>query len=123
MSHLAISNNKYGERVPVQIGTQVINHLVVTMKEMELQQAEETWKQVHLSTAISKRNTMRGLNIPEYDLDGVKDKICIIKKAVILPFMTTVVKGIANLKTHSKCMNVVIEPVAPYSDHVSTARS
>ena len=36
---LVISDNKYGERVPVQIGTLVIDHLVVTMTVEELQQA------------------------------------------------------------------------------------
>ena len=73
---LVISDHKYGERVPVQIGTQVIGHLVATMNEKELQQARNTWKQVHLSAVISKRNTMKGLNVPEYDLEGVKGKVC-----------------------------------------------
>ena len=39
---LFILDNKYGERIPVETGTQVIDHLVVTMTEKELQQAEET---------------------------------------------------------------------------------
>ena len=30
---LVIPDHKYGERVPVQIGTQVIDHLVMTMTE------------------------------------------------------------------------------------------
>ena len=38
-------------------------------------------------------------------------------------FMTTVVKGMANLMTHSKCVNVVVKPVTGYSDHIATARS
>ena len=72
---LAVLGLKYGESVPVKIGTQVIDHLVATMTEKELQHAGETWKQVHLSTLISKRNTMKDLNVLEYDLKGVKDKI------------------------------------------------
>ena len=32
----------HGERVPVQIGTQVIDHLVKMMMEKELQQAGDT---------------------------------------------------------------------------------
>ena len=47
VSFLVISDHKYRERVPVQIGTQVIDHLVVSMTEKELQQAGETWKQVN----------------------------------------------------------------------------
>ena len=61
------------------------------MTEKELQQAGETWKQVHLSTVISKRNTVKGQNIPDYNLKGVKGKICTIREVVIQPFMTTVV--------------------------------
>ena len=55
MLFLVIPDHKYGERVPVQIGTQVIDHLVVTMTKKEFQQAGDTLKQVHLTTVISKR--------------------------------------------------------------------
>ena len=68
MLFLVIADHKFGGRVPVQIDTQVIDHLVVTMTEEELQQAGDTWKQVHLRTIISKRNTVESLNIPEYHL-------------------------------------------------------
>ena len=71
MLYLLISDHKYGERVPVQIGAQVIDHLILTMTEKELQQAEEISKQVHLSTVISKRNTMKSMMIPQHDLKGV----------------------------------------------------
>ena len=37
--------------------------------------------------------------------------------------MTTVVKGITIVMTHSKCMNVVVKPVMGYFDHIATARS
>ena len=106
----------------MQIGTQVIDHLVVTMKEKELQQIGETWKQVHLSTDISKRNIVKGLNVPKYDLKGIKDKMCTMREVIILPFMTIIAKGITNLMTHSKCMNVVVKPVIGYLDHVAMAR-
>ena len=37
--------------------------------------------------------------------------------------MTTVVKSIINLATHSKCLIAVVEPVMGYSEHNTTARS
>ena len=82
MLFLVIPDHKYGERVPVQIGTQVIDHLVVTMTEKELQQAGDTWKQVHFSTVNSKRNTMKGLNILKDYLEGVKGKIHTIREVL-----------------------------------------
>ena len=37
--------------------------------------------------------------------------------------MITVVKGIVNLMTPSKCKNVVVEPVMGYLDYIAMARS
>ena len=51
---LVVVNHKYGDRGPVQIGTQVIDQLVATMTKTELQKAGETWRQVHLSSTVSK---------------------------------------------------------------------
>ena len=107
----------------MEIGTQVIDHLVVTMTKKELQQAGKTWEQVHVSTIISKRNTVKGLNIPECDLEGLKGEICTIREVIIPPFVTTMVKGITNLMTHSKCVNVIVEPVTGYLDYIAMARS
>ena len=72
------------------------------MTEKELQQAGDTWKQTHLNTVISKRDNVKGLNIPEYDHEAVKGKIHTMKEVIILPFMTTIINGIVNLMTHSK---------------------
>ena len=80
MLFLVILDHKYGERVPVQIGTQVIDHLLVTMTEKELQHTGEIWKQVHLSSVISKRNAVKSLDVLKYDLKELKGKICIIGK-------------------------------------------
>ena len=93
------------------------------MTENKLQQARETSKQVHLSTVISKRNTKKGLNSSKYVLERVKGKIHTLREVVILAFVTTVVKGITNLMTHSKCMNVLVEPGTGYLDHIAKARS
>ena len=92
------------------------------MTRKELKQAGKTWKQVHLSTVIFKRNTVEALDIPEYDLKGWR-KIHAIREVVILLFGTTVVKGITNLKTQSKYFNVVVESVLGYLECIATARS
>ena len=39
---LVIANHKYGDGVPVQLGTQVIDQLVATMTEKKLQKVGET---------------------------------------------------------------------------------
>ena len=118
-----LQNHKYRDRVLVQIGMQVIDQLVITITEKEVQKAGETWKQVHLGTIVLKKNTIKDLNIPENDFEGVKGKICTMKEVKIPPFETTVVKGMVNLITHSKCLSVVVKPVVGYSEHIATARS
>ena len=52
---------------------------------------------------------------PEYDFGGKKGKIHTIREVEIPPLGTTVVKGIADLTTHSKNMRVVVEPVTGYA--------
>ena len=120
---LDVFDNKYGKRVPEQIGTLFIDHLVATITIEKLQQDGDTQKQVHLSTVISRRNTVKSLNIPEYYLEGSKGKIHMIREVVISPLMTVVVKGVVKLITHSKCMNGIVEAIISYLDHAATARS
>ena len=67
MLFLVAANCKYGDRLPKQIGTQVIDQLVATMTKKELQKAGETCRQVHLGIIVLKINTVEGPNAPEYD--------------------------------------------------------
>ena len=122
MVFLVISDNKCGEQVPLQLGTLVTDHLVMTMTSEERQQAGETLKQVHISTVLSKRNTVESPCMPKYDLLGMKGKNWMMQKVMILPLATIMWKGATKLTTHSKYMTVIVEPVVGYSDHVATAR-
>ena len=97
---LVVANHTYGDRIPVQIGTKVLSQLVATMTKKELQKAGETWRQVHLSPAVSKRNTIGSPNVPEYDFGGKKGKIHTMREVVIPSLATAVVTGMADLRTH-----------------------
>ena len=98
---------------------QVIDQLAATMIKNELYKADETWRQVHLSTVVLKRSIIKCLN----DYRGKKGKIQTLREAVIPPLMTTVVTGMADQMTHLNSLNVVVEPVFSYSEHTSMARS
>ena len=93
----------------------------MTMEELE--QAGDTWKQVHLSTMISKQNTESSFHIPEYDLEHVWGKVQTTMKIVIPPFETIMVKYKVRLNIHSKCIYVMIEPIVRYSKHVAMAHT
>ena len=121
MLFLVIPDHKYGERVPTN---RYPGHRPFTC-DYDQERIATGWgylEQVHLGTVISKRNIVKGLNILEYNLEGVKGKICTIREVIIPPFMTTVVKGIVNLMAYSKYVNVVVKPVTGYLDHTATAR-
>ena len=64
-----------------------------------------------------------GINVPEYDLKGVKSKMCTFWEDIIQASETNVVKDIMNLMTYPKCVNAVVEPVMGYLDHTAMARS
>ena len=93
------------------------------MTKKKLQKARKTWRQVHLGTIVSKRNTIGSPNDPEYDFGGKKGRICTMRKVMIPPLGTTGAKGMVNLTTHSIYLSVVVEPVMGYSEHIVMARS
>ena len=119
---LVIPDNKYGERVPVQIGIKVMSFC----HDYDWGGIAIGWGKLETGTpqhCISKRNTVKSLNVPKCVLKGIQGKICTMREVVILPFRTTIVKGIANLMMHSQCVNVVVKPVTGYSDYTAIARS
>ena len=52
-----------------------------------------------------------------------KGKIHIMKEVIIPPLMTTVVTSMIDLTAHLNSLNVVVEPVFGYSEHIAMARS
>ena len=42
------------------------------MTEKELLKAEETWRQLHLSTIVSKINTIESPDVPKFHFEGQK---------------------------------------------------
>ena len=88
------------------------------MTTEELQQAGETWKQVHFSTVLSKRNAVESPDIPKYDLKVVKDKIRIMQKVVIPPFLTE--ESQQNISGPSDCIQAVSDDVETETQVVLT---
>ena len=123
MSYLVVANHKYGDRVPIQIGTQVIDQLVATRTKRNYRRLGKaggryTW------TPLSQKEIL--LEVPmllHMILEGKKGKIFTMREVVIPPLVTTVVKGIVDLTTHSKYFIVVVVPVTGYSEHIAMARS
>ena len=100
---LAIPTTAYAERVPVVVGSKIIDKALSCMTVGELAKATATWWQAHfgavmsgllqLSHSSSEKLAMQNLSgesdpveVQKYQLDGVKGAVCTTQKVTIPPF-------------------------------------
>ena len=125
---LAIPTMAYAERVPVMVGSKIIDKALSCMTAGELAQATATWQQAHfgavmsgllqLSCSSSEKLALQDLSgesdpleVQKYQLDGVKGAVCTTQKVTIPPFQTMTIKGNAGVKGHCMKVHVFMEPV------------
>ena len=84
----------YHRRVPIQVGSQIIDQLNKCITEEELKMLSQSWKLVYVSTIISKSSQVSD---QEFDLDKVQGKVVITKKVIIPPFQTVIVRGLTKV--------------------------
>ena len=124
---LAIPTMVYAERVPVMVGSKIIDKALSCMTVEELAKATATWWQAHfgavmsgllqLSHSSSEKLAMQNLSgesdpveVQKYQLDGVKGVVCTTQKVTIPPFQTMTIKGNASVKEHCMKVHVLMEP-------------
>ena len=124
---LAISTTTYVERVPVVVGSKIIDKALSCMTMGELAKATATWWQAHfgavmsgslqLSHSSSEKLTVQNISgdsdpveVQKYQLDGVKGAVCTTQKVTIPPFQTLTIKGNAGVKGHCMKVHVLTEP-------------
>ena len=124
---LAIPTMTYTERVPVVVGSKIIDKALSCMTAGELTKATATWQQAHfgavmsgslqLSCSNSEQLAMQNLSresdpveVQKYQLDGVKGAVCTTQKVTIPPFQTMTIKGNAGVKGHCMKVHVLTEP-------------
>ena len=99
----------------------VIDHLLVTMTEKRIAAG---WGNLETGTSqhhCLQTSIVKDLDISEYNPEGVKGKIHTLREVGILPFGTTVVKGIV-LTIYSKYLNVIVNPVRGYLENIAMVR-
>ena len=97
----------YHQRVPIQVGSHIIDQVTSCISEDELQSLSQSWKLAYISTIISKS---AHVSDPEFDLDQVKGKVVTSEKVKIPALQTVVVKGLTTVTGHQKCVHVLVEP-------------
>ena len=97
----------YHERVPIKVGSCIIDQVTNCISKDELQSLSQSWKLAYVSTIISKSASVSDL---EFDLDKVKSKVVIGEEVKIPTLQMTVVKGLTMVTGHQKHVHVLVEP-------------
>ena len=88
---ISSTTTQYHQRVPIQVGSHVINQVTSCISEKELQSLSQSWKTAYVSTIISKATS-------------------VVNEGVTIPAsQTTVVKGLTMITGHHKCIQVLME--------------
>ena len=97
----------YHQRVPIQVGSHIIDQVTNCISKDELQSLSQSWKLAYMSMIISKSALVSD---PEFDLDQVRGKVVTSKKVKIPALQTVVEKGLTKVTGHQKCVHVLVEP-------------
>ena len=97
---------KYHKRVPIQIGSCVIDQVTNCISEEELQSLSQSWKTAYVSTIISKTIS---ISDPDVNLDQVQGNVVIREEVTIPTSQITVVKGLTTITGHHKCVHMLVE--------------
>ena len=124
---VAIPTTTYSERVPVVVGSKIIDKTLSCMTVGELAKATATWQQAHFGAVMSgplqlshgsseklAKQNLSGesdpVEVQKYQLDGVKGAVHTTQKVTIPPFQTLTLKGNAGIKGHCMKVHVLMEP-------------
>ena len=67
----------YHQRIPIQVGSHIIDHVTNCISEDKLQSLSQSWKLAYVSTTISKSALVSDL---EFNLEQVKGKVVKTRK-------------------------------------------
>ena len=103
---ISSTTTQYHQRVPIQVGSHVINQVTSCISKEELQSLTQSWKMAYVSTIILKATSVSD---PEFDLDQVRGRVVISEEVTIPASQTTVVKGLTTITGHHKCIHLLVE--------------
>ena len=84
----------YHRRVPIQVGSWIIDQVTNCITEEELQSFSQSWKLAYMSIFISKSSEVSD---QEFDLDEVKGKVVTTKKVIVPAFQTVIPRGLTKV--------------------------
>ena len=111
---MVIDDDKYGNRVPIQVGTLHIDDIIAKATPEEFTSLGKAWDRARISSYIGGKavRVQEGTN---FSLDQVKGDIKLTKDVIIKPFEVVRVQGISKIKKHQKWVHVMVEPKDSHS--------
>ena len=103
---LSPTTTKYHKRVPIQVGSCIIDQVTNCISEEELQSLSQSWKTAYVSTIISKAVS---ISDPDFNLDQVQGNVVTSEEVTIPASQISVVKGLTTITGHHKCVHVLVE--------------
>ena len=94
---MSSTTTQYHQRVPIQVGSRVIDQMTSCISEEELQSLSQSWKVAYVSTIISKATSMNDL---EFDLDNVRGRVVTCEEVTIPTSQAIVIKGLTTITGH-----------------------
>ena len=108
---ISSTTTQYHQRVPIQVGSHVINQVTSCISEKELQSLSQSWKTAYVSTIILKAISVSD---PDFDLDKVRGRVVISEEVMIPASQITVVKGLTMITGYHNHMHVLMESSNKY---------
>ena len=100
------TTTQYHQRVPIQVGSCVIDQVTNCISDEELQSLSQSWKVAYVRTIISRATSVGDLG---FDLDHVRGKVVTSEEVTIPASQTIVVKGLTMITGHHKHVHVLVE--------------
>ena len=97
----------YHRRVPIQVGSQIIDQVTNCTTKEELKSLSQSWKWALVSTVLSKSSQVSD---KEFGLDQIKDKVVITKKVIVPAFQMVIARGLTKVTGHQKHVYELVEP-------------
>ena len=110
---LVIDDSHYGRRVPIQVGTLHIDHVLDLMTSEELERLNKQWTRGKISRILAAKvacEETADQSKGRFYLDKVAGEVKLNKTITLTPFKTKGFEGITKLWEHHTWFNVITEP-------------
>ena len=129
---LVASTTTYSEKVPVMVGSKIIDQAMRIITKGELAKVTTTWKQAHFGAVMSgllqlphtgsnrtgvekdvapSSLMIDTMEVKEFCLDDVQGPVCTTQRVILLQFSTISMHGNTSVRGHCMWVNVLMEPM------------